>query len=504
MLDLGSKQVVARIPVLGKPAGIAMARDGRTAYVTSTEGKYVSVIDTASRNIVSKIAIPDTPLGIAADPAGRFIYVAGFYQPRLYKIDLATGTIAASVEVGASPSGVALTPDGALVVTTDRDDNQISIIDAKTFARKGTVKVGAHPFGVTIDPQGARAYTANVESNDVSVIDLKGAKLLGSVAVGKRPYAVALAKGRGFSTDQYGGTVSVFDLATLQPVKRISVGDYPEGINQRRRQQCLRRQLVLERRLDDQYRDAGGDRENARRRRPPRIRNFFARNAVNFPGRVISDLDCVSPVASFWMLGDVAEFEWELIRTRTGEGRARAVANGVRLGRKPTLTYHQQREAIKRRDHCEACTMISDVEMSELPVDPELAFVQFEKILRGRVQEMETQEADSQRFDADSYRLEYMNKVHAAAKVFGIEALANLDVPRADRNSSIAEQYRQFVSGVDYVTIQIRLHSARSNRQGSGWMIRPEQRYTTSLSRFGRPSANPNFPMTNETRFTTS
>ncbi|MGH6794844.1 MAG: YncE family protein, partial [Methylocella sp.] len=52
VLDLESKEVVARIPVLGKPAGIAMAGDGRTAYVTSTEGKYVSVIDTASRNIV--------------------------------------------------------------------------------------------------------------------------------------------------------------------------------------------------------------------------------------------------------------------------------------------------------------------------------------------------------------------------------------------------------------------------------------------------------------------
>ena len=87
VLDLGLMQIVARIPVLGKPAGIAMARDGRAAYVTSTEGKYVSVIDTASRKVVAKIAIPNTPLGIAADPAGRFIYVAGFYQPRLYKID---------------------------------------------------------------------------------------------------------------------------------------------------------------------------------------------------------------------------------------------------------------------------------------------------------------------------------------------------------------------------------------------------------------------------------
>jgi hypothetical protein len=43
-----------------------------------------------------------------------------------------------------------------------------------------------------------------------------------------------------------------------------------------------------------------------------------------------------------------SDLERELIRARTGEGRERAVANGVRLGRKPTLTHHQQLEAIKR------------------------------------------------------------------------------------------------------------------------------------------------------------
>jgi DNA invertase Pin-like site-specific DNA recombinase len=48
------------------------------------------------------------------------------------------------------------------------------------------------------------------------------------------------------------------------------------------------------------------------------------------------------------VLGGLAEFERELIRTRTGGGRARAIANGVKLGRKPALTPHQRREAIKR------------------------------------------------------------------------------------------------------------------------------------------------------------
>ena len=48
------------------------------------------------------------------------------------------------------------------------------------------------------------------------------------------------------------------------------------------------------------------------------------------------------------VLGGLAEFERDLIRARTSAGRARAVANGVKLGRKPTLTPHQQREAIRR------------------------------------------------------------------------------------------------------------------------------------------------------------
>jgi DNA invertase Pin-like site-specific DNA recombinase len=53
------------------------------------------------------------------------------------------------------------------------------------------------------------------------------------------------------------------------------------------------------------------------------------------------------------VLGGLAEFERELIRARTGEGRERAKANGVKMGRKPKMTAHQKREAIKRRDHGE-------------------------------------------------------------------------------------------------------------------------------------------------------
>jgi DNA invertase Pin-like site-specific DNA recombinase len=59
------------------------------------------------------------------------------------------------------------------------------------------------------------------------------------------------------------------------------------------------------------------------------------------------------------VLGGLAEFERHLILARSSEGRIRAKARGVRFGRKPQLTPHQQREALARREAGEACVEIA-------------------------------------------------------------------------------------------------------------------------------------------------
>ena len=63
-------------------------------------------------------------------------------------------------------------------------------------------------------------------------------------------------------------------------------------------------------------------------------------------------LDTTSDFAEivFAILGVAAKLERRRIVERTARGRADAKAKGVKFGRKPTLTPHQQREAIKRRD----------------------------------------------------------------------------------------------------------------------------------------------------------
>jgi DNA invertase Pin-like site-specific DNA recombinase len=58
------------------------------------------------------------------------------------------------------------------------------------------------------------------------------------------------------------------------------------------------------------------------------------------------------------VLGALAEFEKSMILARTAEGRKRALARGVKFGRKRALTPHQQAEALARREAGEALVEI--------------------------------------------------------------------------------------------------------------------------------------------------
>lgn len=59
------------------------------------------------------------------------------------------------------------------------------------------------------------------------------------------------------------------------------------------------------------------------------------------------------------VLGGLADVERDLIKVRTSEGRARAQARGVKMGRKPTLTADQRREALARKAAGETNTDIA-------------------------------------------------------------------------------------------------------------------------------------------------
>ena len=226
IVDLDAGRERARVPVPGKPAGVAVAPDGRV-WVTSPEAGRLGVYDPASGRF-DQIELGGGPLGLAVNPVSGAVYAADWHGDRLSVV--VDGRHLADWPTGDSPSGVAVTPDGRQILTADRDSHQLSLFDADG-TRRAVVAVGERPFGVTIDARGRLAYAANVGSDDVSVVDIAAARVVATIPTGLRPYEVALAAGRGFVTNSYGDSVTVFDLDSHEVLAEIAVGEYPEGID---------------------------------------------------------------------------------------------------------------------------------------------------------------------------------------------------------------------------------------------------------------------------------
>ena len=65
VVDLGSWQVVRRIPVGAMPVGILITPDGRTAYVANTQDDKITVIDLTRWQVAGEIVAGDEPDGMA-------------------------------------------------------------------------------------------------------------------------------------------------------------------------------------------------------------------------------------------------------------------------------------------------------------------------------------------------------------------------------------------------------------------------------------------------------
>ena len=91
------------------------------------------------------------------------------------------------------------------------------------------------------------------------------------------------------------------------------------------------------------------------------ILDDIAKRGAGFKSLADTWCDTTTPHGRLMLtiLGGLGEFERHLIKSRTGEGRARAKAAGVHMGRPSKLTVHQKREAIARRDAGEALTAIA-------------------------------------------------------------------------------------------------------------------------------------------------
>ena len=228
VFDLDDGREIARWPLPGQPAGIAVSETA--VYTVAPEAKTVRRHHLETGAVLAEVVLDGGPTRIAYDLAHDQLFVSDWYNARIWVLSGQDLSVLGAVKTGAAPAGLDISANGRLLASADRDGDQVSLFDTDTLEVVARVKTGVRPYGLRFHADG-RLFVGNVGTNDVSVIDPKAGSVIATIPVGERPYGIAFADAVGFATNQYANTLSLFDLQTLAPLNEIATNEYPEGID---------------------------------------------------------------------------------------------------------------------------------------------------------------------------------------------------------------------------------------------------------------------------------
>ncbi|MBV8117950.1 MAG: hypothetical protein JOZ01_08210, partial [Candidatus Eremiobacteraeota bacterium] len=223
------------------PAGIALANNGRLAFVADNLGNSVAEIDVASRAVVKTLPVGDFPLHVAA--AGDRVLVSSgglarystldrpaaaprFAQPsfdpvRSSSLAVITATSeggaddpvtvrmdnapdGAQIVGGAAPGAMAVRPDGQLAYVALANVDRIAVVSlaAEPHVVRGldlrlfpNAPYGAEPSATLLSKDAKRLYVALAGLNAVAVLDARspGRYRFGLIPTGWYPTSLAMS-----------------------------------------------------------------------------------------------------------------------------------------------------------------------------------------------------------------------------------------------------------------------------------------------------------------------
>lgn len=161
--------------LVSRPHGLAVAPDGKHAYVASLGTNQIAVYD-AAREQVGIIEVPggDTSqvlVQLAVSPDGRTLVATSQLTGKLLVFDLADAArpkLVQRVSTGDWPWLVTFTPDGAEVWVPNQRSNDVTVVDARRWSVITTVKGEfAQPDGIAISGDGTLVFVANHNTDHV-------------------------------------------------------------------------------------------------------------------------------------------------------------------------------------------------------------------------------------------------------------------------------------------------------------------------------------------------
>jgi YVTN family beta-propeller protein len=255
IIDVGTYNVIATVPLGKRPRGIHASPDRKTIYVAlsgspiagpdvdestlpppdkSADG--IGVFDVAQQKVLRVIKGGSDPENFDISKDGTQLYTSNEDESAVSIVDIASGTVAKSVKVGGQPEGVKVTPDGKLVYVTSEETGTVSVLDPAAGKIVKTFKVGHRPRSVAFLPDGSKAYINAENDGGIVLVDAVKQQMMQPIPLGKpgtiKPMAVLLSPDASklYVSTGRGHQVFTIDTSTNKPAGSVEVGPRPWGI----------------------------------------------------------------------------------------------------------------------------------------------------------------------------------------------------------------------------------------------------------------------------------
>ena len=176
LLEVGTRRIVAEIPVGERPVQARFSPDGRWLYVSCTWAGEIDVIDLAQRRVVRSFTAGHEPCGLSISADGKRLYVTNVVSSTVTVLDTTTGRILSDTEVGSQPRFAALTPDGSRLLVSNGLSPWVSVLGAESGRELARYDMGRASMlrEIACSPDGRWAFLANLVShNEVPTVQME-------------------------------------------------------------------------------------------------------------------------------------------------------------------------------------------------------------------------------------------------------------------------------------------------------------------------------------------